>query len=136
MASTTRLQTRLGDEKRALYPVPYDTPRKSQFFQAYDSNHGSKPLGVLYRDEGVRSPTARRWLRQRRQLGKEGYRSTRKNAKKRGPKFKVLKEMSKYLVSTANPVKDQSYECNIEFHNLPIKCQALTATLKKNTKNG
>ena len=44
--------------------------------------------------------------------------------------------MCEHLVSTANPVRYQTLEYNIEFHDLPIKRRALTAQLKKNTKNG
>ena len=126
MAPTTRLQTRLGDEKRALYPGPYDTPKKTQFFQDYDRDHRLKPLGVLYRDAGVRSPIARRWLRQRRELGPEAYRSTRKRSNILGRRSEIFKEVYKHLVSTANPVRYQTLECNIEFHDLPIKRRALT----------
>ena len=136
MAPTTQMQTRLDDEKRALHPGEYDTPRKTQLFHDYDREVGSKLLSAIYHEAGVRSPTARRWLRQRKQLGQDVYRKTRKRSNILGRKSKISKKICKHLVSTENPVRDQTLECNIEFHHLPVKRRALTTRLKKNTKNG
>lgn len=59
-------------------------------------------------------------------------RSTRKVSKKLGRKSKVTKAMCQMLVDpTRNPVRDQHYEAQIEYHNLPIKRRQLQRKLKE-----
>jgi hypothetical protein len=44
--------------------------------------------------------------------------------KKLGRKSKVTKSMCQMLVDpTRNPVRDQHYNAQIEFHNLPVKAR-------------
>ena len=45
-------------------------------------------------------------------------------------------ETCKMLVSPSNPVRIQSYEAQIEYHNIPIKKRALRTQLAKNTNKG
>ena len=65
-------------------------------------------------------------------MGVMALRSTRKVSKKLGRKSKVTKAMCQMLVDpTRNPVRDQHYEAQIEYHNLPIKRRQLQRKLKE-----
>jgi hypothetical protein len=61
--------------------------------------------------------------------------STRELSKKKlRRKSKVTKSMCQMLVDlTRNPVRDQHYNTQIEFHNLPVKARQLQRKLKEHT---
>jgi hypothetical protein len=106
-----------------------------RFFDAYDKEHHTKSFRQLCRDEKVDETTGRRWKRQRENFGHLAMRSTRGLSKKKlGRKSKVTKSMCQMLVDpTRNPVRDQHYNTQIEFHNLPVKARQLQRKLKEHT---
>src|ERR1700743_505601 len=53
-----------------------NTLRKSRFFSVYDQKKESKSLRAIAREEKVEESTARKWLRQRRNLGSLAYSHT------------------------------------------------------------
>lgn len=84
-------------------------------------------------DEG----TARRWIKQRENMGSLAYRRTRKMSNKLGRRSKVTKKVCKMLVSPSqNPVRNQPFDAQIEFHNIPVKRRQFQKKLKEHTNGG
>ena len=80
-------------------------------------------------------PTGARWLKQRDKIGSPTHRKTRQRSKVLGRRSRVSKETCKMVVSPRrNPVRDQPYEAQIDYHNLPIKPRQLQRKLKEHTK--
>jgi hypothetical protein len=91
----------------------------------------------ICREIGTSEGTGRRWNKERRNLGSIAYRSTRNRSTKLGRPSKVTKSMCKMLVDPAqNPVRDQLYEAQIEYHSLPVKKRQLQRKLKEHTNGG
>ena len=98
-----------------------DIIKKTAFFHAYDTRQPGKSLAAIARECNTTSPSARRWLRQRTQIGSPVYRHTRKRATRLGRPPKLQESTFKMLVSPSqNPVRDQLYEAQIEYHKLDV----------------
>jgi hypothetical protein len=111
-----------------------DTIKKTRFFDAYDSRDPNESLRSIAAQNKTTSPTARRWLKQREIEGTRAYRSTRKRSEILGKRSRISKEQCQILVSPSrNPVRNQLYEAQIEYHQLPVKKRALQSALKKHT---
>ena len=130
--------------QRAQTPSPQrsrgtqaDTIQKVRFFNIWDERASHDSLSSICRDIDIPRPTARRWLRQREQLGSPAYRRTRKLSQRLGKPSTVSDETCKLLVSPSrNPVRDQLYEAQIEYHHLPIQKRQLQRKLKEATNGG
>ena len=65
------------------------------------------------------------------------YRSLRKRSTELGRHSKVTKATCKMLVSpTRNPVRDQPYDAQIAYHQIPIKRRQLQYKIKEHTNGG
>ena len=124
MAPNTRAKDRFTPPPKPEKGYPATTRKRMRFFDAYDRDHTTKPVSQICRDEEVEDSTSRYWLSQRRNLGHLVIRRTRKLSDKLGMKSKVTKSMYKMLVDPKrNPVRDQLYEAQIQFYNIPVqKC--------------
>ena len=70
-------------------------------------------------------------------MGSLAYRSLRKRSTKLSRPSKVTKSMYKMLVDLArNPVRDQLYEAQIQYHGIPIQKRQLQRKLKEHTNSG
>src|SRR4051812_23358715 len=70
-------------------------------------------------------------------MGSLAYRTTRKRSTKLGCRSKVTKSVCKMLVSPSrNPVRNQPYDAQIAFHNIPVKRRQLQRKLKEHTNGG
>jgi hypothetical protein len=70
-------------------------------------------------------------------MGDLARRSTRKRSSILGHKSKVSKSTVKMLVSPSqNPVRKQTLEAQIEYHNIPVGKRQLQRLLKRHTKGG
>lgn len=70
-------------------------------------------------------------------MGSQGVRTTRKISKKLGRPSKVTKSICQMLVDPArNPIRDQLYKAQIEYHGIPCKLRQLQLKLKGHTKGG
>ncbi|KAH7321680.1 hypothetical protein BKA65DRAFT_512746 [Rhexocercosporidium sp. MPI-PUGE-AT-0058] len=99
-----------------------NTIRRKHFFDAYDSEIGTKSMRAICREQDLDESTGRLWNRQRRDLGSLGIRRTRKLSNKLGRRSKVTPAMCRMLVDPKkNPVRNQLYEAQIVYHNLPCK---------------
>jgi hypothetical protein len=136
MAPNTRAKDRFTPPPGPEKGYPATTRKRMRFFDAYDRDHATKPVSQICLDEEVKESTGRYWLRQRRNLGHLAMRRTRKLSDKLGMKSKVTKSMCKMLVDPKqNPVRDQLYEAQIQFHNIPVQKRQLQRKLKEHTQN-
>jgi hypothetical protein len=136
MAPNTRTADRFTPPPAPAKGFPATTRKRTRFFNIYDRDYDNISFRQLCRNEDVDEGTGRYWLRQRRNLGHLAMRRTRKLSDKLGMKSKVTKTMCKMLVDpTQNPVRDQLYEAQITFHNLPIQKRQLQRKLKEYTCN-
>src|SRR5277367_590794 len=126
MAPHTRSQRLETPPPQRLRGTQADTIQKGRFFNAWDARDATDTLGAICKVAETTEPTARRWLKQREQLGSPALRRTRKLSNRLGRRSKVSDETCQMLVSPSrNPVRDQLYEAQIEYHHLPIKARQL-----------
>lgn len=136
MAPSTRSTNRIATPSKRSEGSHSDTPKKGAFFRAYDTRDSSTSVRAISRDFGISHPTALRWLHDREINGSPAYRQSRRRSDKLGRRSKVSAETCEMLVSLDNPVRDQSYEAQISFHDIPIKRRALRTQLAKHTNGG
>jgi hypothetical protein len=137
MAPTTRHRSRITPPPGPSEGIEADTIKKTRFFQAYDKEYTSKSLRAIARDESTTERTARRWLKQRENIGSLAYRYTRKLSKKLGRPSKVTKSMCKILVDPAkNPIRNQPYEAQITYYKIPVQRRQLRRKLVEHTYGG
>jgi DDE superfamily endonuclease len=137
MAPTTRRTQRITPPPGPTREREADTVKKTWFYSVYDKDHSFKSLRQIAHDEKTPESTARRWLKQRDNIGSLAYRSSRKRSTKLGRQSKVTKSVCKMLVSPSqNPVRDQPYDAQIAFHNIPVQRRQLQRKLKEHTNCG
>ena len=137
MAPITRSKRPQTPPPQRLRGIQADTIKKSRFFQAWDERGSQETMHAICQAIGTTSPTGRRWLHERDQLGSKAYRRTRKLSHRLGRKSAVSDETCKMLVSPSrNPVSDQLYEAQIAYFHLPIKKRQLQTRLKQSTNGG
>ena len=114
-----------------------DTVKKTRFYDAWDCIHNEKSTRQIARDFQTSERIARRWLKEREHIGSLAYRSLRKRSTKLGRPSKVTKSMCKMLVDPArNPVRDQLYDAQINYHSIPVQKRQLQRKLKEYTYGG
>ena len=137
MAPTTRSTGRETPPPKGTKGCEADTIKKSRFFNAYDERIGYDSLRSISKDFDITHPCALKWLWQRNELGSPTYRRTRKRSLRLGRTPKVSKEQCQMLVSPSkNPVRNQLYEAQIEYHKLNASKRTLQRRLKKCTNGG
>jgi hypothetical protein len=137
MAPNTRSQGLKTPSPQRSRGTQADTIQKARFFSAWDARESTDSIRSICKDTKTTKGTASRWLRQREQLGSPALRRTRKLSDRLSKKSKVSNEVLQMLVSPSrNPVRDQLYEAQIEYHKIPIKARQLKTRLKQATKNG
>ena len=105
------------------------------FFDAYNCNYTTKLVSQICLDEEVEESTGRYWLRQRRNLGHLAIRRTRKLSDKLRMKSEVTKSICKMFVDPKqNPVRDQLYEAQIQFHDICPEAPIATETERAYTE--
>ena len=136
MAPTTRSTSRQTPPPTNSRPGDYDTVKKLRFFNAYDARGPTDSLRSIAREYAPSLSTAHRWLKERNQLGSPAHRRTRKLSVRLGRRPAVSKEQCETLVSPSkNPVRDQLYEAQIEYHNLHVHPRTLQRRLRQTTNN-
>jgi hypothetical protein len=137
MAPQTRSHRLETPPQERSKDIEADTIKKSRFFNAWDTRETGVTVRSICKKTKTTTPTGRRWLKQRAQLGSPALRRTRKLSDRLGRKSRISEETCKMLVSPSrNPVRDQLYEAQIEYHKLPIRARQLKTRLKQTTKNG
>ncbi|KAG9236379.1 hypothetical protein BJ875DRAFT_230041 [Amylocarpus encephaloides] len=134
MAPRTRANDRFTPPPDPSYHCPASTRKRIRFFDAFDRNRNLKSFRQICRDEGVNHCTGLRWKRQRENIGALALRTTRGTSKKLGRRSKVTTAICKMLVNPQNPVRDQLYEAQIAYHNLPVQKRQLQRKLKEHTQ--
>jgi hypothetical protein len=115
----------------------YNTPEKARFFNAWDNKKLEETFTSIATQKAPSIGTAHRWLQQRDLLGSPATRRTRKLSTRLGRHSRVSAETCHMLVSPSqNPVRDQQYEAQIEYHQLPIQKRQLQRRLKVETRGG
>ncbi|TAQ83164.1 hypothetical protein B7494_g8513 [Chlorociboria aeruginascens] len=115
----------------------YKTPVRCRFFDAYDQQYPDKSTSKICRDINISSPTGRRWLRQRQELGSPAYRRTRPLSKNLGRPPIISAEQCHMLISPSkNPVRNQHYEAQLDHHNIKGNVRTLQRRLKQTTFRG
>lgn len=113
------------------------TTRKSRFIDALSRSAGSKSLRSIAAQCQIHESTGRKWKKQWEAMGAGAKRRTRPISTVLGHRSKVSKSTCKMLVSPSrNPVRKQTLDAQIEFHNIPIKTRQLQRLLKRHTKGG
>jgi hypothetical protein len=137
MAPITRSMRPRTPPNRVTKACESDTIKRKDFYYAYDSREAGLSDRAFFRDFGINRSTGLLWLRQRRILGSPAYRRTRQYSSKLGRPSKLSKESYKMLVSPSrNPVRNQHYEAQIEFHKLDVKPRTIQRNLKRYTEQG
>ncbi|KAH7370668.1 hypothetical protein BKA65DRAFT_488999 [Rhexocercosporidium sp. MPI-PUGE-AT-0058] len=136
-APRTRGNDRFTPPPEPDHGFPASTRKRTRFFNAFDRDHDSKSFRQICRDEHVKPTTGLRWKRQRENMGHMAMRTTRGVSKKLGRRSKVTRAMCQMLIDPKrNPVRDQLYEAQIEYFNLPVKRRQLSRKLKEHTNGG
>ncbi|RDL42414.1 uncharacterized protein BP5553_02393 [Venustampulla echinocandica] len=137
MAPKIRSAGPITPQKPKSSHTVYTTRHRIRFFDAWDTRAPGLSLRQFCQDRDPDFGTASRWLRQRNTFGSPAYRRTRRLSNKLGRPPIVSKEQCQMLVSPLrNPVRDQAYKAQIEFHKLGCKKRSLQARLKACTKGG
>jgi len=137
MAPTKRSKRPRTPSPRPAGSCEYTTTKKMRFFHAYDTREPGESLRSIASEYAPSIPTGARWLKQRDEIGSLAHRKTRQRSKVLGRRSSVSKETCKMLVSPRrNPVRDQPYEAQIDYYNLPIKPRQLQRKFKEYTKGG
>jgi hypothetical protein len=118
MAPSTPQKTRVRHE--------YNTIDRTRFFNAFDLKKPSHGVGFVCHlpEVDIPSPTGRRWLKQRENIGSKAYRSQRKNSSNIGRKRKVSASDLERLTDQNNPEHEFSYDEQAKL--LPAKPSART----------
>jgi hypothetical protein len=120
MPLITRFTARLSTPDNKIKVYEATTTKRIKFFEAYDERYEHETLRSIAADKSVTSPTTRRWLRQRQNLGSIIYRRTRKLSKRLGHQSQITREQCQMLVDPArNQVRNQLYDAQIEYHYIP-----------------
>lgn len=110
------------------------TVRRTRFFSTYDARKDYDSLRRIAKDERVPESTARNWIQQRQYLGSPAYRHTRKQSAARlGRPSKITKKQCQVLVSPSNPVRDQTYEVQLAYHDIQVHPSNLREALRRHT---
>ncbi|KAH8749406.1 hypothetical protein F5882DRAFT_82402 [Hyaloscypha sp. PMI_1271] len=104
MSPTTRSQRLETPPPQRSRGIQANTIKKGRFFNAWDTRDSTDTLGAICKATDTTQITARRWLKQREQIGSPALRRTRKLSNRLGRKSKVSDETYKMLVSPSrNP---------------------------------
>ena len=134
MAPTTSFTSRITPPPGPFREHEADTMKKTRFYTAYDKEIRFKSVRQIAYDSKTPESTARRLLKQRENMGSLAYRTTRMKSHKLRRPSKVTKSISKMLIDLAkNPIRDQLYEAQIAYCNIPVKKRQLQRKLKKHT---
>ena len=137
MAPITRAKARLLTPERPIREGECTTVQKSAYFYDYDHKPPSKTDATLAKEHGIHPATARRWRAERRQIGSPANRRSRPRSTLLGRVSKVSKETCQKLVSPKrNPVRDQMYEAQLEYHHIPVEKRQLQRRLRAETQGG
>jgi hypothetical protein len=137
MAPTTRSNIRNTPPPSIKVTGFYKTPKRVAFLNALERGHNLKSIRQICREVDIDEHIGRRWKAQRETLGSKAIRTTRQYSTKLGRPSKVTKAVCKKLVDPAqNPLRDQLYEAQIEYHHLHIGKHQLQRKLKEHTKGG
>jgi transposase len=136
MAPTTRSKVQEpGTPEKSTRPQ-YSTPKKSRFYKNYEQNHGRKSMAAICREEDISRDTGYRWINDKKELGQEADRTTRKKSKVLGRHSRVSKDQCKWLCNISNPDRFEPLDVQIENNNISIKPRALRTQIAKNTNGG
>src|ERR1700712_3516703 len=137
MAPNTRQIDRFTPPPKPQSGGVPNTERRMKFFKAYDKDCKVKSFRAICRDEDEAESTARGWMTQRRNLGLLANRRTRKLSKRLGKPSKITPAMCRMLVDPKqNPVRNQLYDVQIEYHKLPVQKRQLQRKLREHTNGG
>src|ERR1700712_1085558 len=137
MAPNTRQIDRFTPPPKPQSGGVPNTERRMKFFKAYDKDCKVKSFRAICRDEDEAESTARGWMTQRRNLGLLANRRTRKLSKRLGKPSKITPAMCRMLVDPKqNPVRNQLYDVQIEYHKLPVQKRQLQRKLREYTNGG
>jgi len=133
MATSTRSTYREVTPERVLKHIEFNTIKKTRFFNAFDSRNGAS-LRSISKAQHIDEKTGRRWLKERETLGSVAYRSSRKRSLKLGRPSKLTQEQCQQLINPSqNPVRNQQYEAQIEYHHLNVVKRTLQRSLLRYT---
>ncbi|EPE35873.1 hypothetical protein GLAREA_05211 [Glarea lozoyensis ATCC 20868] len=132
MSYQTRSNTRIEQEKRR----EYGTPKKTEFFKAWDARQPGEGVGTIAKQERVSRTAGQRWLKERGLYGDIAKRKSRRYAQKLGPKPKVPPTLAKDLVNPkTNPVRDKTYGTMATHFEINAHPRTIERSVKSNTKN-
>ena len=104
-----------------------DTVKKSRFFHAIDARKG-KSIKEVCEEENINHHTGKYWLHLRKLLSSPASRRTGKN--RSGRPHKLSAETLNKMLKPENPVRDQPYECQIDYFRLGVCKRTLQYAFK------
>jgi hypothetical protein len=136
MSIKTRSKYHPSTPKRSQKRHEASSNRKLRFFDALDRSGGRKSFRTLATEYAPSRGTACRWKQERDEMGTPAYHRTRKYSENLGRKPTFTAEKAKMLVDPKNPVRDQTYEAQAEYHHLMVGPRTIQRGLKKYTNKG
>ena len=133
MAPSTRAVHRETTPSTHIEARERDAVQKTRFYKEHDLRCSSESLRAIAKSLEVPESSARLLLRQRALLGNKAYRKLRPQSQNLGRKQTVPPETLQMLISEENPVRNQPYDRQIEFHQISIKPRSLQLRLTEHT---
>ena len=137
MAISTRSRYYATVKDRSEVRKEASTPAKTKFYDALDRDSASKSFRQIARETAPSYSTACRWKKDRIAIGSPSYRRLRTRSAKLGRPPIINPSITRKLIDPAkNPVRDQTLEAQLEFHNIHAHPKTLTRALLRDTKKG
>ncbi|KAK5042873.1 hypothetical protein LTR84_012423 [Exophiala bonariae] len=135
MAPQTRAKYHRGTPPITLQAKEADTLKKTRFFDAFDAQTADLKIRPIARATGIPYPTARRWLRQRRQLGSSAYRHTRQLSTHLGRPSSVTENEIRALLQAPQEVRLQPLAAQLTIYNINLSVRQAQWKIKEYSKN-
>jgi hypothetical protein len=113
----------------------HSSRKRLRFYDALDGRKPGESVPSFATRFGIARSTAYYLIEQRKKLGDNAYHHTRKLSNSLGRNLRHSPETYKQLVDpVSNPVRDQVYEVQLQYHNIHIKPRQLGRNLRRYTK--
>ena len=104
-----------------------DTVRRTRFFDAFDKEFPATSLAELCRrdEPAIHPSTGRKWLQQRKSLGRDAYRRTRPQSGGLGRPLILREETLDELLDSNDEAHNKPYDKIIRMKNLNVALSTL-----------
>ncbi|KAM3071065.1 hypothetical protein ACMFMG_009972 [Clarireedia jacksonii] len=134
MVNTRRTRRDITPPSQVIYKE-HSTKKRIRFYDTLDSRKPKESVPSFATRFGIARSTVYYLIEQRKKFGDNAYHHTRKLSNNLGPPLRHSPETYKQLVDPAsNPVRDQVYKVQLQYHNIRLKPRQLGRNLRRYTK--